>query len=80
MADTDWTFAQIKARGMQLEGQCMNDDCRRFYVFDIDGLIEHGGPDHPLPEIIPGVVCENCGGELRSQLAVLHPPKETPDA
>lgn len=71
MPDTTWTFAQIKERGLQLEGQCMNADCRRFYVFDLDALIAHGGPNYPLPETIPGMICESCGGELKSQLAVL---------
>jgi hypothetical protein len=73
MADTDWTFARIKARGLRLEGMCQTPGCGHFYTFDIDALIENGGPDHPLPEIIPGVVCEACGGELKSQLAHLHP-------
>ncbi len=73
MTDTTWTFAQIKARGLQLEGQCQTAGCGRFYVFDIDALIASAGADYRLPEIIPGVVCEQCGGELKSQLAMLHP-------
>ena len=50
---TTWTLAAIKARNMALEGYCERQGCGRFYVFNIDGLIEGFSSDWLVPEILP---------------------------
>jgi hypothetical protein len=69
---TTWTLAAIKARGFQLEGQCVAPGCGWFAIFDLDGLIEAAGPDYVMPELIPDVPCQLCGGRLKFVLAVLQ--------
>ena len=63
---TDWTLAAIKASRLSLEGYCQAEGCKHFCVFDLDRLIELAGPDYIIPEIIPGMVCTECGGDLKS--------------
>ncbi len=77
MADDDggkttWTLSAIKARNMALEGYCETDGCGRFYVFNIDGLIDGFGDDWLVPEILP-IACSECGGQLRVKLAMMRP-------
>jgi len=69
---TTWTLGAIKARGFQLEGQCLDPGCGWFAIFDLDGLIEAAGPDYVMPELIPDVPCQLCGGRLKFVLAVPH--------
>jgi len=74
---TTWTLGAIKARGFHLEGQCVAPGCGWFAIFDLDGLIDAAGPDYVMPELIPDVNCQLCGGRLKFVLAMLHP--EPPD-
>jgi hypothetical protein len=69
---TTWTLGAIKAGGFQLEGKCVAPGCGWFARFDVDGLIEAAGPDYVMPELIPDVPCQLCGGRLKFVLAVLH--------
>jgi hypothetical protein len=69
---TGWTLRKVKASFFDLEAHCENEDCRRFYVFDLDPLIEGMGADFPLEEI-PPLACEHCGGPLRIFLASTPP-------
>ncbi len=68
---TNWTLAAIKAKNLMLEAYCQTEDCRHFFVFDLDRLIEIAGPNYMIPEIIPDMVCTECGGELKSALAMM---------
>ena len=68
-----WTLAAIKQAGLVLEGHCQNESCRRFYAFNLDGLIACAGPDYLPPETLPGITCAICGGALRARLAMLPP-------
>lgn len=72
---TSWTLGAIKARNLALEGYCQTGGCGRFYAFDVDDLIASAGPDYVVPEILPGVDCAACGGELKFKLAMLPPEK-----
>jgi hypothetical protein len=74
---TDWTLAAIKANNLVLEAYCQTESCKHFFVFDLDRLIEIAGPDYMIPEIIPGMVCTECGGELKSALAMMPPAGQT---
>jgi len=74
---TTWTLGAIKARGFHLEGQCVAEGCGWFAIFDLDRLIDAAGPDYVMPELIPDVDCQLCGGRLKFVLAMLHP--EPPD-
>ena len=49
-------------------------------MFDLDHLIARVGPDYIIPEIIPNMVCTECGGELKTALAMTPPAAggETP--
>lgn len=76
---TDWTLAAIKANDLSLEAYCQTEGCKHFFVFDIDRLIELAGPGYTIPEIIPGMACTECGGELKSALAT-RPPAEDGEA
>jgi hypothetical protein len=42
-------------------------------VFNVDNLISGMGADYVVPEIIPGVVCKECGGDLKFKLAMGSP-------
>jgi hypothetical protein len=70
---TTWTLGAIKARGLALEGYCETGDCGHFYVFNVDGLIERAGPDYLVPEYLPGMTCDACGGRLKFMLAMVPP-------
>lgn len=69
---TTWTLAAIKARNMALKGYCETDGCGRFYVFNLDGLIDGFGDDWLVPEILP-IPCSACGGRLEFKLAMMRP-------
>jgi hypothetical protein len=73
---TDWTLAAIKANNFSLEAYCQDEGCKIFFVFDLDRLIGLAGPDYIIPEIIPGMVCTECGGALKSVLAMTPPAGE----
>jgi hypothetical protein len=45
-------------------------------VFDLDRLIEIVGPDYAVPEIIPDMACTECGGHLKTALAMMPPVVE----
>jgi hypothetical protein len=77
---TTWTLSAIKQRNMALEGYCQSPGCGRFYVFDVDGLIVSAGPDYVVPEILPGIVCDACGGALKFKLAMMRPAIEEDDS
>jgi hypothetical protein len=70
---TDWTLATIKANNLSLEAYCQTEGCKNFFVFDLDQLIARAGPDYIVPEVIPGMVCTECGGELKTALAMMPP-------
>lgn len=70
---SNWTLAAIKRADLALEGHCQGKDCRRFYTFNLDGLIASAGPDYLLPEILPAITCAVCGGALRAKLAMVPP-------
>jgi hypothetical protein len=73
---TDWTLATIKTNNLSLEGHCQAEGCKNFFVFDLDRLIALAGPDYIVPEIIPDMVCTECGGELKTALAMMPPAGE----
>jgi hypothetical protein len=73
---TDWALAAMKAGNLSLEGHCQAEGCKHFVVFDLERLIELAGPDYIVPEIIPGMVCTECGGDLKSTLAMTPPAGE----
>ena len=70
---TSWTLAAIKARGLVLEGYCETEGCGHFFVFNVDGLIESAGADYLVPEYLPGIACDVCGGRLKFKLAMVPP-------
>jgi hypothetical protein len=70
---TTWTLGAIKERNLGLEGYCVTKGCGRFYVFNVDELIASAGSDYLVPEIIPGMVCTQCGGALEFKLAMMPP-------
>ena len=70
---TTWTLGAIKQRNLALEGYCQTDGCGHFYVFNLDNLIASAGPDYVVPEIIPGMVCTACGGDLKFKLGMMPP-------
>ncbi|MBI3672263.1 MAG: hypothetical protein HY245_02320 [Rhizobiales bacterium] len=69
---SDWTLGAVRARGLQLEASCKTESCRRFFVFDIDRLVDQVGADYLIADI-PDLTCEACGGPLKIELAMLHP-------
>jgi hypothetical protein len=71
-----WTLAAIKANNLSLEAYCQTRDCKHFFVFDLDRLIEIVGPDYAVPEIIPDMACTECGGHLKTALAMMPPVVE----
>ena len=68
-----WTLGAIKVRNLALEGYCQTEGCGRFYVFDVDNLIATAGADYVVPDILPGIVCTECGGALKFKLAIVPP-------
>jgi len=70
---TAWTLGGMKERNVGLEGYCQTDGCGHFYVFNLDNLIASAGPDYVVPEIIPGMVCTACGGDLKFKLGMMPP-------
>ena len=70
---TTWTLGAIKERNLGLEGYCVTQGCGRFYVFNVDELIASAGSGYLVPEIIPGMVCTQCGGALEFRLAMMSP-------
>jgi hypothetical protein len=74
-----WTLGAIRNRGMRLEAACKTPGCGHFVVFDLDALIARAGADYPLPDGGPGMPCEQCGGELKFQLAVWHSDHQQAD-
>jgi hypothetical protein len=73
---TDWTLASIKSRNLALEGYCQTEGCKRFFTFDLDRLIGLAGPDYIVPDFIPDMVCTECGGPLKTMLAMAPPAEE----
>ena len=72
---TTWTLGAIKNRNLALEGFCQTEGCGHFYRFDVDELIASAGADYLVPKILPGVTCEECGGDLKFEIAMI-PPNE----
>ena len=70
---TTWTLGAIKERNLALEGHCQTEGCWHFYEFNVDNLISGMGADYVMPEILPGVVCKECGGALKFKLAMGSP-------
>jgi hypothetical protein len=68
---TTWTLAAIKQRNLALEGYCQTEGCRYFSAFNVDDLIASAGPAYVVPEILPGVACSRCGGDLKFKLAMM---------
>ena len=70
---SEWTLGKVKAMNLQLEASCRAEGgCRRFYVFDLDRLIESVGADYALSDI-PPMTCEECGRPLKIELASVPP-------
>jgi hypothetical protein len=73
---SEWTLGQVKAMNFRLEASCRAEGgCRRFYVFDLDRLIERVGADYALSDI-PPMTCEACGRRLKIELASVPPGQE----
>jgi len=72
---TTWTLGAIKERNLALEGYCQTQGCGHFYVFNVDNLIAGMGADYVVPEILPGIVCKECGGDLKFKLAMGSPER-----
>ena len=72
---TTWTLGAIRQRHMALEGYCETEGCGRFYVFDVDGLIDGFRAEWQVPEYLPGIACTECGGRLQFKLA-MKPPED----
>ena len=72
---TTWTLGAIKERNLALEGYCQMEGCGHFYVFNVDNLISAMGADYVVPEILPGAVCKECGGDLKFKLAMSSPER-----
>jgi hypothetical protein len=70
---TTWTLGAIKKRNLALEGYCETEGCGRFYVFDVDALIEGFGTEWLVPEYLPGTTCSDCDGPLKFKLAMVPP-------
>ena len=70
---TTWTLGAIKERNLALEGYCQMEGCGHLYVFNVDNLISGMGADYVVPEILPGVVCQECSGDLKVKLAMGSP-------
>jgi hypothetical protein len=70
---TTWTLGAIKQRNLALEGYCQTGGCGHFYAFNVDDLIASAGPDYVVPEILPSIVCRECGGDLKFKLAMMPP-------
>jgi hypothetical protein len=70
---TAWTLGAIKERNLALEGYCQTQGCGHFYVFNVDNLISGMGADYVVPEMLPGAVCKECGGDLKLKLALGSP-------
>jgi hypothetical protein len=70
---TTWTLGAIKERNLALEGYCQTKGCGHFYVFNVDNLISGMGADYVVPEILAGIVCKECGGDLKFKLAMGSP-------
>ena len=70
---TTWTLGAIKERNLALEGYCVTKGCGHFYAFNVENLIASAGEDYLVPEIVPGMVCTACGGELEFKLAMVPP-------
>lgn len=77
---SDWTLGAVRARNMQLEAACKNENCGHFYAFDLAHLIGAVSADY-LISGIPPMTCEACGGPLKIELAMGHRESEngTPD-
>lgn len=73
---SDWTLGAVKSLNMSLEGKCQTEGYHHFYMFDLDALIERNGADALLPDFIPNMVCTECGGRLKTEIAMLHGPME----
>lgn len=73
---TGWTLTAIKARNLSLEGYCQTEGCKHFFVFELDRLIAIAGPDYVVPDFIPDMVCTECGGRLKTALAMAPPEVE----
>ena len=48
-------------------------DGRTAYAFKVDDLIASAGPDYVVPEILPGIVCRECGGDLKFKRIMMPP-------
>ena len=42
-------------------------------MFNVDELIASAGADYLVPVILPGIVCSQCGGDLKFKLAMMPP-------
>jgi len=72
---TGWTLGAVKARKFALEAYCQSEDCRRFYVFDLDRLIASVGAGFAVSDI-PQMTCAACGGPMVIRLATTPPEEE----
>ncbi len=72
---SDWTLGSAKAQHLALEAHCEAEGCRRFYRFDLDGLIDEAGPEFLIDDI-PPLTCAACNGPLKIVLASIPPGSE----
>jgi hypothetical protein len=75
---TGWTLASVKARNLALEAYCQAEGCNRFYVFDLEALIDSVGGDYAVSDI-PQMTCAACGGPLKIMLAAVPPGQDDDD-
>jgi hypothetical protein len=73
---SEWTLAAVKANNLSLEAYCQTEGCKHFFVFDLDRLIAIAGAEYVVPDIIPDMACTECGGPLKTALAMKRPAEE----
>jgi hypothetical protein len=72
---SDWTLGDVKARNMEINALCEQEDCRHLFTFDLDQLIEGVGPDYAVAAI-PPMACPACGAPLLIRLSFATPAPE----
>jgi hypothetical protein len=73
---SDWTLGEVRARNMEVNALCDQEECRHLFTFNLDALIEGVGPDFPVADI-PPMPCPKCGvSPLLIRLSFVDPPRE----
>lgn len=81
---SSWTLRDVRATrdkfsNFRIEAQCVTPDCGWFSIFDLDALIAMKGLDWVVPELVPGLACQACGGDrVKFQLALYQDDPDAP--